>query len=796
MNHWLLVGALAFLVWASATSVFRSFQRSERWFLATAGTVLTLAFISLGLVRLGVYSLPAAAGSCVAIGAVLQVAFRRHRTDPGPTPSEPVWSHHTVLPLLVVAALFALYESHPTYFLLGGRDPGLYASFAAHIAKTGGLDLDLGVLSWVHRELGDLVHLHYLGVYSEFSRGWSESPSDLVPQFMHLYPALAANGFAAFGFEGLVRVNALVFALGIWSFYMVACRVLPFGWALAAAVALGLNAAVIWSARISMTEPLTVLLLFFATYLVFLSSDRRSTPIALIAGLLLGGGVLCRVDACLAVLVLVGNSLASLAQDAQARRRARWVAGGYLVASSIGWLDGYLHSYPYFHDLWVLGSLDKLLPFSYGAGAIALAVACLPRGWLARDDRVGTSLVAMSAFGVAALVIWLGYAYLVRAPAAVEFRDRAIVELGWYVTPLAYVLCSAGMAVVVRKRSWDRWLPLLCLAGGTIFVFTYNPAISPDHLWASRRWVPQVIPSISLFSVAALWFLTEAFSGWRRRVVLGASAAVAVLYAASTWRIASVFLFESMFEGVTQDYDELVEVVESIGGRRVVLANTWQVSSILTYVYGVPTVVLKVPLDEESAEALAGFTLISWTRKQASLNVVDKVRLGGRYPELREGGRPRYLTDRVLDLKVGIIAPSGASGSSPFPHTFRGSELPSKGGTKNEKRGTVRLGGDGTLQFGPYVDLSRGSYVVKWFGKVQEDGTARVDVSDEKGKRVHARLDVTLTRAPRLQYFASLPFTLVEDVDDAEFRLVVGNGAQVVLKRLEVHAVPVPEEMP
>ena len=92
--------------------------------------------------------------------------------------------------------------------------------------------------------------------------------------------------------------------------------------------------------------------------------------------------------------------------------------------------------------------------------------------------------------------------------------------------------------VLTRRMLQGRdraWIPALLLYAGTSALDLYDPAITPDHPWADRRFVDVVYPGVILLAVAGTRFAAQAL---RRRALLPAlpmrlrPAAIAVLCAA------------------------------------------------------------------------------------------------------------------------------------------------------------------------------------------------------------------------------------------------------------------------
>src|SRR4029450_8751721 len=119
---------------------------------------------------------------------------------------------------LVLAAALAL-QTRPTEYLVGGRDPGVYVSTMALIARTGGIAYtDPGVLAIPAQD----VELFYRNPAApDFSWGRfmgvpRQSPRSgrVVPEFFHLFPAFGAYLFQAMGVKGALATPPVFGVLG------------------------------------------------------------------------------------------------------------------------------------------------------------------------------------------------------------------------------------------------------------------------------------------------------------------------------------------------------------------------------------------------------------------------------------------------------------------------------------------------------------------------------------------------------------------------------------------------------
>jgi hypothetical protein len=122
------------------------------------------------------------------------------------------------------------------------------------------------------------------------------------------------------------------------------------------------------------------------------------------------------------------------------------------------------------------------------------------------------------------------------------YAETSLHWVFWYIGVPAVALGTLGAAVLVRRclrgqaPAWT--LPFMTFAW-TIVTFLYQPAITPDQPWASRRLVPAVLPGFILLAVWASawltsWLREHGFAGVPSAGLAGCCAAALVLLTAMT----------------------------------------------------------------------------------------------------------------------------------------------------------------------------------------------------------------------------------------------------------------------
>jgi hypothetical protein len=290
-----------------------------------------------------------------------------------------------------------------------------------------------------------------------------------------------------------------------------------------------------------------------------------SARAGLLAGLLVGGTGLVRVDALREVVLL----LPVLALGAGfGGRWARPALVGLAVSLLVSAVAAVGLSWQYLAS--IAGSLVPLLALGVLIGGGSWLVLWLwRRGW-----RLPSVVVRWLPDAAAGLVVLAGL-YLASRPwwqtvrqdpddpgaryvAGMQSRqgltvdggrtyaEQTVAWLSWYVGPVALVVALAVLALLVRRavlsaqvRRVDAWLPALVVASGSTLLTLARPGITPDHPWADRRLLIALPLVVALVVTGLAWVLRRsraadrAWLGVLAACVVGASTVGPALLA--TW---------------------------------------------------------------------------------------------------------------------------------------------------------------------------------------------------------------------------------------------------------------------
>lgn len=393
---------------------------------------------------------------------------------------------------------------------------------------------------------------------------------DLVAQGAKVLPGLVAVGGWVGGVDGVLRANLVIAAVALLSVYDFGRRLTGPIWGLLPMAALAGSMPMIYFSRAPFTEPVNVGLLFAGLSMLWLAlSDPRPWRFAL-GGAIVGSTALSRIDGAAAVVgVILGLAVvASLARDPQRRSELRkgLVAGsaGAALLVFVGYLDLRLHSPFYLSDH---SAEYQLLVVALLCAAVAALVASriAPSvgvgGLVARHRRLlalGSAVTAtMLLLLLASRPLWMqghgieaGSSYFehvqgtqasVGAPldGTRSYDEMTVNWIAWYLGWPTVILSGVGLVAMIRLAVSQRRADLtlfMMAAGAPALLYTVRPSITPDQVWAMRRFLPVVLPAVLLMAAWALMRLQS--SGTRRwpDFVSAALAAVVLVHPAVGWR--------------------------------------------------------------------------------------------------------------------------------------------------------------------------------------------------------------------------------------------------------------------
>lgn len=466
---------------------------------------------------------------------------------------------HVVVGIVVLGStLVAAYNvSNHAEHLVVNRDPGIYLTTARWLAAEGDLRVER-----FDETFGDA------SVVFASVPGFSSPDADPnYPQFPHGLPVVLAG--AGWLDAALILVlNPVIASLALLCVFAAGVQAMRPFWAAAATGMLAATFPFVFMARDTYSEPLATVLLFGGLWLLALRGRPRPA-LGAMTGVLLGAVCVVRIDG-LVSLIPVAAVLALWLRHARRqgdRARVRSIAAtaaGALATTGYGLVDTRFFSPDYFR-----GDLEpRLWALLAAIGAATVAGYVLaplfweidePR-WRPRSLLRGATLAA--GFGLAGALTWMA---TVR-PAASGVPELAsevtgrLIDLQDQVGTLSYrwqefylgrpgtalgflgLLGLTGAALLRGRDAAPLALPGVILS--TTMLYLVSPNITPDQVWAMRRFVAITIPGLLL---GAMWLAGRV---WQQRhgrlrlagpvLALGIVAVTAVPVAETTSPLRSV----------------------------------------------------------------------------------------------------------------------------------------------------------------------------------------------------------------------------------------------------------------
>lgn len=455
------------------------------------------------------------------------------------------------LGILVVAAIVmtagVLYAFFPKESLLGERDEGIYAQHALHLLRTGGSAIDLQALgvagdpAIVAIERGRAPELP--GIYP--------TPGRWTFQFSAATPVWMAMLGSVLGPQGIFRFNAIVGVLNCLAFFVLVRRILKPSqrvWAIAALVVYALQPAQVWISRNSLSEPFCSWFVLNGATLAMIALAKRSRVLAASAGALIGMAGFVRIDAVIFPLAIVAAWLAAVAVD-RGRRSERFnpalqeIAFGCaaVTALALGYFLAFVRPYLVGLADMVLGAIIATALCACVARAAQTSAALrIPRRFAER----GAGPVALAMVALFVYAMWIRphlqpYALIEsklvpQLNGLRDYREASLVNVAAYLSLPVAIAAGIG-AAFASSWAWRgtpgsirTWVLVFLLV--PTLVYLWKPMVSPDHIWAARRWAPAVFPACVVFAALGCAALSRR---WRASYAYAAVAVVSLALGAN-----------------------------------------------------------------------------------------------------------------------------------------------------------------------------------------------------------------------------------------------------------------------
>ncbi len=449
------------------------------------------------------------------------------------------------------------------------RDPGVYAVGAKWIALHGTLEVP-GCDAF--GTAATKLTCASAGMYIE------QGQSRLEFQFSHYIQVLMAEAYAIGHDRALFAVPAVLGGLGLLAIYAVATRLVANHWyALAAVVALGVSLPQVWISRDPYSETSTQVLAWVSIVALLRLYRTPSISLGLFTGLAIGATSATRVDQ---LLFLVPVPLLFAAAVIRSRypnspyglgRAVRAIAAaviGAAVVAEIGYIDAYYRAGGYL-SVSLLPQFHTLEHALLASAVLAIVLVLVwpwlgRRSWLPQAHNRLISALPILTVALLAALWWIRPVFLhARQPGKTvdqlaqvqvisglqtaehlsldplrSYADQTMNWMSWYLGPVALVLAIIGLALLVRRAlsapADPAALVVLAVLSFVSLLYIWSPNITPDQLFAIRRFVPATLPLLAVSAMVGL----ESLVGLLRRTEIPA----VVMRVVPAFVIAVVFL--------------------------------------------------------------------------------------------------------------------------------------------------------------------------------------------------------------------------------------------------------------
>jgi len=413
------------------------------------------------------------------------------------------------------------------------RDPGLYNVTAAWLIENDSLKINRPLeIDLNKNEESTLIDLGLIEGNSE------EVISD---HGLHLYPIILSI-FGKLGGQHFIFLgNLLIGAMAIFSVYGFLRHLVRPKWALVASVALASTLPMIYFSRDTYTEPMAIFFVFSGLSAVWMSNMINTNFIWSVAGFIVAASFLIRADGVVPFLVSVFCILSFLLFSNKGEykynrtKACLFISSGF-IALGVGILDLTSLS-PNYYDFHREIILSQFYVLAIVITAFTILIPTIRRFYkkgniVKLDNDTRKRLTRYATYSLTIIFALIATAPLWRVSREYDRRvdvnqyliaiqqeekidvdetrdysEQSIVWLSWYLGVPLLLMSAFGVIYVTRKVIYQNHKPIIVtffiLVIGNSLLFFYHVGITPDQIWAMRRFLPIIIPGIIIF--AAIW---------------------------------------------------------------------------------------------------------------------------------------------------------------------------------------------------------------------------------------------------------------------------------------------------
>lgn len=448
-----------------------------------------------------------------ALGSYFLYRWLGYAKAPAPSKEEKYSALIVLLGVVIWISFNALYSSQNIYM---GRDAQIYAENAL----------------WLMRY--ETPQFEASGIFGAYE-GIEESHTIrmmLLPYLLSIAGNIGGDSF-------MLHINPIFGGAAILALFAFARLLVRDRWAVVAAIAFAATLPLMYFSRDNYTEPMATTFIFASLALTVTAWQKKASLLFAAAGFVAGAGMLVRFDS---VMPMIGIALTFilllvLAKRTERRETLRYAAyfiAGLLATTTVGMLNLMLFSEYYYNthahliwpQFWALGALIGL-----GGVAVTLAWKTKIVSWVDKKTFHWRGYAVMSLFiGIIAFLasrpLWMterkerfnGLIHSIETSlgmAADGYRTYAEYTLNWivwYVGPVLAIGAVVGIALILYKAMYQKTIALflsITVLLSAAAVYVNIPSITPDQIWAARRFLPVIFPAVIIFGVFFLDWLSQ-----------------------------------------------------------------------------------------------------------------------------------------------------------------------------------------------------------------------------------------------------------------------------------------------
>ena len=438
--------------------------------------------------------------------------------------------------LLVVWCAGNIHYSFHTAMI--NRDPGVYAVTAVWLQSnpTTNVTVDGGLAEGIVDA-------------SAVSSGMWQKEGDsntIQPQGAHLLPTILASTGILFGQNAIFYTNTVIMGCALWVFYALVRLFTKPRWAALGTVVMMCALPIIYFSRDTYTEPLAMLVTLSSVLIIgfmikYIDTIKTKRLVAVCmwaaAGLLLGTGILARPDGFFAMITVILSIITVIILNYRNTVVRVYHVLIFLffcaVPASIAVVDLNVLTTEYLTSQGPM--VERMFIAACIVSIILLLFVALPKlrhrigDFFIKNKKIITTIVASTIVATAIFLIarplfmigelsspdtqsTAGAVMQIQANLGDPIKPRSYYEytiswITWYIGGIIVLLAFSGVLYSVKKSFYDNkplYILILTLTVLTTVIYLWNPVITPDQVWASRRFIPVIFPGLVIMSMIAL----------------------------------------------------------------------------------------------------------------------------------------------------------------------------------------------------------------------------------------------------------------------------------------------------